>query len=724
MGWRGMTPELQKLEIAKIPGAQTGIEIRKTICAICEGSGTSCGVNAYVRDGRLVKVEGMPEFPQNKGTLCAKGNAGRQYVYNAERILTPLKRTGRRGSGDFEQIGWDQALDLIAEKLLDCKSRSGPQSVVFGVGYTKWLRPFAHRLAVSFGSPNFITESSTCFYATRMAAKLTYGAWGGPDLAKSKCLLVWSRNLFTAGTPGARNLLAAIEKGLKVIEVSPMTTHLTRHAEMRLGLRPGTDGALALGLAHVIIAEGLFDKAFVADWTIGFDDFAAYVKRFTPSQTEAITGVPAGLIQRAARLFATAAPSAVMTSASPTVHHTNGVQNHRAIISLSGLTGNFGAPGGNYVVPETWLHVGCAARTRRHDFTFPRPLRSLPPRVGQDRFPVWSDLVDEAQGMHLPAQIESGEPYPIRALVAFGLNQRMWPGNDFFLKSLAKLDFFVDIDLFMTDTAKWADIVLPACTSYERSELRFYGCNHVILTQPAIAPLGQSRPDSDIIFELARRIAPDDELMRQGYESCQDWILEPSGLTVAELKRHPPGMPVKNAVQPPYHKYRAKWFPTPSGKMELFSARLRDAGFDALPTYREPAISPVSRPDLAGRFPLVLGTGTRLPMYIHSRTFRNSWNRELHPAPTVSLNPRDAGVRGIAEGDEVELATPRGAVTVRAALTGAVPPGMAAIYHGWPEVEVNHLIDPDYLDPISGFPGFKSLLCEVRRLPQSGRRTP
>jgi anaerobic selenocysteine-containing dehydrogenase len=710
-----MLSEIERLELNKIPGEKTGIEIRKTICAICEGGSTSCGVNAYVRKGKVIKVEGMKEFPQNRGTLCAKGNANRQYIYSRDRVLSPLRRVGKRGSGEFEEISWDEAYATIADRLLTIKAETGPESVVFGVGYTKWLRPFAQRLGISFGTPNFATESSTCFYATQVAAKLTYGHWGGPDIKNADCLLVWSKNTFTSGTPGAKKLIAARKNGLKIIEVSPTVTHQTRYADIRLGLRPGTDGALALGMAHVIIGEELYDKAFVAEWTLGFDEYKAYTAAFTPEKTEAITGVPADLIVQAARLYARSKAAAIMTGASPTVHHTNGVQNHRALISLCGLTGNYDVPGGNYIVPETWVHVSTGIKTRQHEFTFPQDLKNMPPRVGQDRFPIWSDLVDEAQSMWLPHQIESGRPYPIRALIAFGYNQRMWPGNDLFLKNLEKLDFFVNIDLFMTDTARQADIVLPACSSFERSELRFYSGNHVIVTQPAIAPLGQSRPDSQIIFDLARRIAPDDALMQKGYEACLDWIIEPSGLTVEELKRHPSGLTLKDVEMPPFRKYETDGFSTPSGKMEFTSTRLAEAGFDPLPVYKEPDLSPRSDPAMARQYPLVLGTGIRLPMYVHSRTFRDKWNRSLHPHPTVLINSKDAAIRGICDNDDVILSTHRSEINVRAKITDTLCPGVANIYHGWPEIEVNHMIEPTYLDPVSGFPGFKSLLCEIRK---------
>jgi anaerobic selenocysteine-containing dehydrogenase len=700
---------------SKLPCKDSGIEVRKTLCDICSPN-THCGINAYVKDGIVVKVEGTKEHPHSRGTLCAKGSASRQYVYHKDRIRTPLVRKGERGSGEFEPVSWDEALKTVSENLLKIKEESGPESVVFFVGFTKWFRPFLKRLAHSFGSPNYCTESSTCQMATMVASALTYGYCGGPDITNAKCLLVWSRNLFHSATPDAQRLLDARERGLKIIDVGPLFTTLTAHADVHLRMRPGTSGALALGMAHVIIEEGLYDREFVERWTVGFEEYRDYARRFQPSVAAEITGVSAELIIKAARMYATTKPAALLTSASPTTHHTNGVQNHRAILSLIGLTGNFDQPGGNYYVPWTWNHVSAGAVTREHEYEQSRPWQEMAPRAGQDLYPVWCEFIDEAQAMQVPFQIRSGEPYPLRAMVAFGMRHRMWPGSDFMADSLKKLDFMVNVDLFMTETSAFADIVLPACSSFERSELKFWPEDYVMWTQPVIKPLGQSRSDTDIIFDLARRIAPDDAMMKKGYEANVDWILEPTGLTLEELKRYPGGCFLKNPRKPPFRKYEAQGFPTPSGKMEFSSTILKKMGINPLPEYREPNLSPRSAPHVARQFPLILTTGARLPMYQHSRTFRLGWTRGLRPDPYLDISPQDAEGRGIRPGDWVHLSTPRSFLKVRANLTEMVPPGVVSIYHAWPEADVNRLIEPDYLDPISGFPGFKSLLCEVKKI--------
>jgi anaerobic selenocysteine-containing dehydrogenase len=699
----------------KVAGTRTGIEVRKTICSICNPF-SHCGIDAYVKDGVVVKVEGSKENPNSGGTLCSKGNANRQYIYHKDRIHTPLIRKGERTSGDYAPISWEEALDLIASRFLAIKEESGPESVVFYAGYPKWMRPFLKRLAHSFGSPNYCTESSTCFRAAFMAAALTYGAMGPPDVPRSKCLLVWSSNPFYSNTTVARGILDAREKGLKIIDVGPLITPLTAHADIHLRIRPGTSGALALGVANVIIGEGLYDREFVQNYSLGFEEYRVYVAQFPPAVAEEITGVPASKIIEAARLYALTKPASLMVSASPTTHHTNGLQNHRAIVQLVGLTGNYDIAGGNALVPPAYLYVPSGGlRTREPEFEDSRPWEEMAPRLGQDVHPAWCRLVPEAQAMQLPFQIESGKPYPIRAMLGFGLNYRMWPGHDFMEENLKKLDFLVDVDLFMTDTARLADLILPACTSFERSELKFYPQQYVIWTQPVIKPLGESRSDAQIIFDLARRLVPDDALMQKGYEACIDWMLEPTKLTLDELKKYPAGLRVENVNTPPFQKYKKTGFATPSGKMEFTSTILAETGYDPLPVYQEPKLSPRSTPEIAKEFPLILTTGARLPMFVHSRTFRFSWTRSLRPDPLVDINPQDARERGIAQEDWVSLSTPRSSMKVKANLTEIVPPGVVNMYHDYPEASVNLLIEPDYRDPVSGFPGFKSLLCEVKK---------
>ena len=723
----------------KIPGEATGIEVRKSVCTICDPT-TQCGLDCYVKDGRIIKVEGSLENPHSAGTLCSKGAAQRQWVYHEDRLRTPLKRVGPRGSGEMVPISWTEALDTVAENLQRLRAESGPESVIFYCGYPKQLRPFLQRLAFQFGSPNYCTESSTCFTAMAMAWRLDYGQMAGPDMAHTKCMLVWTGNPFYANTPVARRLMDARDRGVKFIVVDPRNSPIAAIADLHLKLRPGTDGALALAMANVIISEGLYDREFVSEWTRGFDEYRSYAAEFPLDRAEQITGVPAAQIREAALLYATSKPAAMMPSSTPVVHHTNGVQNQRAAAALVGLSGNFDIPGGNVSQPPSWLEVGGAGfTTRDYQFKMPRKWSDMPPRLGADRFPVWTEMIDQGQAMDMPRQITTGDPYPLRALVGFGMNYRMFPASKAWLEAVQTLDFICAVDLFTTDTTKYADIVLPACGSVERSEVRGYPQKYVICTQPAIEPLGESRSDTDIILGLAQKLGLDyqkyDETSSEdlggflpngapdfgaAFDAAMDWILEPSGMKMADLKEHPGGMPVPNPLPVTYKKYEKNGFPTPSGKMEFVSSILEKysdrPGIDGLPVYNEPKLSPVSTPDVAADYPLVLGTGTRLPMFIHSRTFRLPWTRSLRRDPAVDLNPADAARYGIAQGDLVELSTPQGSIQVRANVTELARSGVAHMFHDYPEADANTLLAGDYLDPISGFPGFKASLCAVKKV--------
>jgi anaerobic selenocysteine-containing dehydrogenase len=294
----------------------------------------------------------------------------------------------------------------------------------------------------------------------------------------------------------------------------------------------------------------------------------------------------------------------------------------------------------------------------------------------------------------------------------------MWPDSENMLNALKKLEFFVATDIFFTDTCKYADIVLPVCTSVERSELKSYNNGYIIYTQPAIKPLFESKSDADVIFELAKRLDIDDDLMQKGYEANIDWIIKPSGMTVEELKKHPTGtMAPKEPVR--YKKYLTEGFHTPSGKAEFTSELLRryqkDYGFDPLPVYKPSDSSAAAMPELAAEYPFIINTGSRLPMYVHSRTFRLPWTKSLRPDSSADINKEDADRLQIEQGDDIILSTPKGSVKVKANISEMILPGVVSISHGYTDADVNTLIEAYYMDPISGFPGFKAFLGNIEK---------
>ena len=707
----------------KVPGPDTGIEIRKSVCAICD-PGTQCGLDLYVKDGKIVKVAGTKEAPHSHGTLCSKGAAMRQYVYSPDRIMTPLRRVGERGSGEFEPISWDEALDEIASRLNAIKEEFGPESVMFFSGYAKWARAYLMRFALDFGSPNYMTESSTCATAMVMAQQLTYGAPAAADLKNTSCIVYWSHNPSATKGLNLAGINKKIESGLKMIVVDPRVTDIAQRADVFLQIRPGTDGALALAFGNVIIEEGLYDKGFVENWSVGFEEYRQVTADMTPEKAAGICGVSAADIRAAARMYAEAKPACIHFSAAPVVHHTNGVQNYRAVFCLIALTGNLDIAGGNRMNPPSLVHMPGGFPTREREFTGAQRLSDMPERVGSKRFPVWARLCNEAQACDVPRQIRTGDPYPLKAFFALGLNYRMWPGSQDFIDQLCKLDFIVDADLFLTDSAKYADIVLPACSSAERREIRCWPMGYVQFSQPAIEPVGESKSDVQILSELSKRLGLGDDLLEAGIEACVEWMLEPCGLTVEELNKHPEGMWVPDAKPPAERKYLNGGFRTPSGKVEFASTLLAEVegeGFEPVPSYREPVLSPASSPDLADEYPLVLGLGARLPMYQHSRTFRLPWTRSLSYDPHADVNPEDARQAGIEDGSWMRISTPHGEVTVRAHVTRLVRVGDVHMYHDWPQANANDLLSGDYLDPISGFPGYRSSLCKIEPVPAEGK---
>ncbi|MCF2668730.1 molybdopterin-containing oxidoreductase family protein [Faecalicatena contorta] len=683
------------------------MKVVKTSCSTC---GSCCEVDTYVEDGKLVSVEGARNTPMQSGGMCAKGAAAKQYVYNKDRILYPMKRVGKKGEGKFERISWEEAYEMIAENLLRIRKESGPESVVFYAGYPKWYRPALLRLANAFGSPNYCTESSTCFQAAALAWRSLYGnGICGPDMKNAKTLLVWSSNLYHSNTPMSGTYQGLKKRGAKIIVVDPRHSVTAHDADIHLQLIPGTDGALALSMAQVIIEEGLYDKEFVENYVYGFEEYREYVQNFVPEEAEKITGVPAAQVRLAARTYAGNGPASVMFSASPIVHHINGVQNYRAVFSLIAITGNYDVEGGNRTQPGPSSLANEFGRVRRFDGI---------EAIGQKDFPVWFDLsCDEAQCTKLADYILEEKPYPIKAVFAMGLNHRMWPQPEHLQRALEKLDFYVNVELFMSESSNAADLVLPACTSYEREEVHVGKGGRFYLSNRAIEPVGEAKNDIEIIIDLLKKMGLKDEALENGYEAYMQHILEPSGLTLEELKNHPQGMQGKNLFPPVVKTYESAPLHTPSGKVELKSLvleRYREShGYEGLPVYHDyRAETKIDR----NQYPLILSTGNRKPQFFHARVYRMAWLSNIEKATLVEIHPEDGEKYHIKDGATVKVVSPSGEMVGIAAYTIAGKPGVVNIYHGNPKGDANELIGKDYLDPISGFPGYRSYFCRIERV--------
>jgi anaerobic selenocysteine-containing dehydrogenase len=672
---------------------------RRTTCYQCT---VECGFTATIDErGRVVDLVG-PD--------CRRGAAQLDLQYHEDRLLHPLKRT----PAGLERISWDDALDDIAERLNDAKARYGAESVAFVAGFTKEARPYLQRLAHAFGSPNFMTESSCCFSATFVAAELDFGKefgyfLGGSrvDSPATRTLVVWSTNPVESTVLGERHFAMRDRADRALVVVDPRRTPMAEKADLHLQIRPGTDGALALGLHHLVFENGWEDGAFLDEWAEGLPAFREYVKEFTPKRVAEICRVPADDIREAARLYATRGPAQLLVSSNATVHHSNGVQNHRAILLLPAVTGNLEIDGGNRRFVE---------RIRPKSVDLFDTIGDLPSRLGEERFPVWCAHYPQAHAMPLADAILEGRPHPIRAVFAIGMNLMMWPNSKRLAKALGTLDSFVTADFFHTPTTKLADLVLPAATSLERDALIASGNGRVVYRQAAVQPEGEARADAQMLIDLGCRLGMADRFWQGDYTaSVQERLEGIPEVTLDQLVAEPTGLTVPGAEVHPERAYESRGFRTPSGKIEFESGELRRHGYAALPIYEEPAESPLSTPELASDYPLVLTSGGRSRNFTHSQHRNVAWLRALEPHPRIQIHPDDAAVRGIADADAVLVSSPRGEVIFRAWVTDVVAPGVVHAFHGWAAANVNELTNDRTLDPISGFPAFKSSLCQLRK---------
>ena len=416
-------------------------------------------------------------------------------------------------------------------------------------------------------------------------------------------------------------------------------------------------------------------------------------------------------LEQAVDLIAANMPMSIHESVSPIVHHVNGVQNYRAVMALSAITGCYDRKGGNLPRYNTFSHMGAGFETKEHEFIHETEPKHHPPAVGAWRFPVFEKVAGYGQSMDLFRQIVQGTPYPIKVLVAFGLNFRMFPEDNRFSDVLEKLDFYVDVDLFWTDSASFADLVLPACSILERDEFKVVKGGKGYYVQALLDPLYDSRSDYDIIKGIADVLDLDDELLRSGYDQCIDHMLSNHGITAKELKQaaRPVTMPGFRPYVP--GTYTLQGYDTPTGKFELWSTVLEQYGYDPLPTYRS-SLDDADPED----YPMILFTGSSIPNAYNSRLEHVESLRRLRPEPQADIGIGDARRMGISYGDMIKVSTPLASIELKANPSQMIKDGTISIYHGYRKADVNILIGADHLDPISGFCGFKSVRCRVERV--------
>lgn len=674
-------------------------EIAKTACNLCR---INCGLNVHVDNGKIVNVDKMEEHPLKMPSkqICLKPLGMIDWVYSKDRILNPLRKVG----DDFKEISWDEALDYISDKLISLRKKYGAKTLVTHLGtpfIATQTEKIARRFNSLYGTPNYTSGSSFCFYAKAIGYGLTFGSYALPHYGgDSRCMVLWGTNP-TESTPLATRGISYLKNtGAKLIVIDPRKTLLAKQADIHAQIRPGADGALALALLNVVIAEKLYDKEFVKDWTIGFEKLVDHVTRYTPEEVEKITWIDAGTIRTIARLYATSKPASMAPGIS-VIHHTNGVQTVRAIAILTAITGNVGILGGNLY----------AARLNQTNLITGQ-IEGEP--IGVD-YPFFSQFTrGETTATPVAESILTGKPYPIKALIVHGSNPLLtWPNSNKLNEAFKKLDLKVVIDLYMSETAKYTDIFLPGTTFLERRDLREYrpqALSLVLATQKAIEPLGNSMEDWKIWAALGRRIGYEKYFPWGDTDELFEYLLEPSGISLEQLDQKPSGI---FYAKRDLKKYLEEGFNTPSKKVEIFCEQLEKHGYDPLPSYDEPAESPINRPDLAERYPLILITGARINAFYHTWLNRIPAMREYVPDPLLEINTETADELGIKDGDGVTVESLRGKIRIKAKVTDDLHPKILSMPHGWIEANANILTSDMARDPISAYPEFRSILCRV-----------
>ena len=702
----------------------------------------SCGVLVTVNsEGRAIKVQGDPAHPVTQGFLCGKVAKYLDRVYSPERVVYPLRRKAGAQKGPqpqgkeheaFERVTWDEALDAIAVRLQRIADEFGPESILpysyagnMGVlGYGSMDRRFFHRLG---GSQ---LDRTICSEAGGVAWNLVYGKkLGTPpeDFKLARLIVAWGANIHGNNIHLWPMVEQARRNGARLIVIDPYKTRTAALADWHIAIRPGTDVALALGLMHVILREGLEDRAYIAEMTHGFEQLAERVRGYTPERVAAWTGMTPAEVEHLAREYATTRPAALRLNYG-VQRCENGGEAVRAIAMLPALTGAWKYRGGG-----GWLSTSGGFKfderaTRRPDLALHSPLGREARTINMSTL----GLALNAESSDAP--VLNGGP-AVKALFVYNSNPgAVAPNQTAVRRGLARTDLFSVVhDLYFNDTTDYADFVLPATTFLEHTDVQgAYGHYFVQLSQQAIAPVGESRSNVWLFGQLAQRMGFEEECFRDTPEHMieealaigpDDHSRNPGmeHITLADLKRegHLPLSFHRDPESQPFLPYTAGKLATPSGRIEFFSKTLAAKGQDPVPGFLPPVESRWG--DTANRFPLEL-LGRKADNYMNS-TFANLEGHRKMEARTsqrLEMHPIDAKARGIANGDQVRVWNDRGEIGLTALVDGTVPEGVVAARLDWSKFNKNgvnvNALTSERLTDIGSAPTFYSVLVEVTKL--------
>jgi anaerobic selenocysteine-containing dehydrogenase len=624
-----------------------------------------------VEAGRAVKVSGNPSHPTTRGFLCTKVARYLERVYNPNRLLYPMRRAGAKGEGRFERISWDEALNIIAERFSHiAESPDGPEAILpYSYGGTMGIvngasmdRRFFHRLGAS------LLARTICSTAGGQALNYTIGAKVGTDpenFSRARLIVLWGTNTLASNIHLWPQIKEALKAGARLIGIDPYRNVTMDRCHQHIQLRPGTDAAFALSVMNVIVSQGLHDQDYIERHTVGFDKLRERLSEWPPQRAAAICGVSEEEIVNFAREYATRRPAAIRLNYG-LQRHAGGGMAVRAISCLPALVGAWRHAGGGLLLSTSGLFI-----FNEEALTRPDLIRGNPRTINMSR---------------LGEALISARP-PVRALYVYNSNPAaVAPDQSRVIEGLRREDLFTVVhDQFQTDTADYADILLPATTQLEHRDLiKPYGHYYLVYNEPAIAPLGEAKPNWEVFRLLAERMGfaedcfkdTDEDIIRQALSSDHPAL---KGITLERLKRE--GW-VRLNLPDAFAPFAEGGFLTPSGKCEFYSERMREAGLDPLPAYIPPRESPETAPDLAARYPIQLLSPAAKTFLNSSFSHLESFLRsERHP--TIEINPEDAARRGIADGHMVRVWNDRGECFLIARISERVRPGVAVAPSTW-----------------------------------------
>jgi thiosulfate reductase / polysulfide reductase chain A len=688
-----------------------GPELREvpTTCEMCVNK---CSLIAVVENGVIKKLNPNLENPRTRGMLCARGNAGLQQVYDPARLKKPLIRAGARGEGKWKPVSWDEAFDFAAAKLKTVKEKYGPQGTLWSSSES-FQEVFFKNLGLAFGSPNIVRHPTLCLASLNLAYSVTFGTVPSFDLLNAKYIILSGANRMESFiTPDTMDLVeSAGARKARLIYIDPRFTVTASKADEWYPIKPGTDLAFILAMLNVIIGENRHDKEFVATYTTGFEKLAEHVKPFTPEWAEAETEISAKHITRIAHEFADAAPRAIFYAGRRSSWYQNDFQTRRAQAILNAVVGSWDREGG--IVPAGKVALG--------EYLFFPWDDPTAPRIDEmdKNFP----LAAKGDGAYLKLRenVLAAQPYPIKAWMVHKQDpMNAIPDQAKTLRMLEQMDFVGVVDVQMSDTAWYADVVFPEHTYLERTdpvEVLNGIAPVVVLRQQVIKPLHDTKSTLEISQGLAKRL----NLSQYFDYTLEQWIDAqvkelPLQTPLEYLKKHglfvPSGFPKYGTTLKPDHR-----FVTKSGKIELYSERLQENSYDPLPVYSPPAQPP------PGKFRLILG---RKAYFTHANTTNNAWLHEFAPENLLWMNPAVASAIGIANGDLVEVTSGSGADQLKVRVTEEIRPDCVFMLHGfgklsqWQRLATGGACDAQLLetawDKVSGNAALHETFVKVRKV--------